>query len=184
SLCAAVRARQPDHGEHVGRVGRALEPAELPEHSVVGRREPVAGEALDLATFAGHELPREPLRLELAEHVEDRLVLALAGDRVHRSDRTLGMVAITSPRDTCGARPFIKALTCYDEAREPTTTRSRVASSLPFAVRARVRGDPPPQHAAGAQTNRNTKASFLAIHLRDARRRPRSPRPPRARPRH
>src|SRR5205807_1629121 len=70
--------------EHVVGIGRALEPPEVPEHGVVGGRETVAREALDLSGLPGHELAGEPERLELTEHVEDRLVLAFAGHVLHR----------------------------------------------------------------------------------------------------
>ena len=84
ALCAAVRARQADDRQHVVGVGRALEPPQLPEHRLVGGGEPVAGEALDLTAVAGHELAREPERLELPQHVEDGLVLAFAGHVLHQ----------------------------------------------------------------------------------------------------
>src|SRR6266545_4093735 len=43
---------------------------------------------------------------------------------------------------------------------EHTSHGSRVPSSLPFAVRARVRGDPPPQGAAGSAQNPKARTSL------------------------
>jgi hypothetical protein len=59
----------------------------MTKHRVVGGREAVARETLDLAALAGHELPREPERLEVSQHVEDGLVLAFAGHVLHRERR-------------------------------------------------------------------------------------------------